>query len=51
MLLFLLCGLFLLRAAPRSLFGSLFHEPPRSTHGPPFGPFPPEVYRYEDTFA
>ena len=51
LLLSLLCGLFLLRAAPRTLCGSLFHEPPRSTHGPPFGPFPSKVYRHEDTFA
>jgi hypothetical protein len=31
MLLFLLFGLFLLRAAQRMLFSLLFHEPPRNT--------------------
>jgi hypothetical protein len=51
MLLFLLRGLFLLRAADRNLFGSLFHEPPRSTRGPPFGSFPLKVYFRKDPFA
>jgi hypothetical protein len=49
--LFLLRGLFLLRAADRSLFGSLFHEPPRNTRGPPFGLFPLKVHFRKDAFA
>jgi hypothetical protein len=48
---FLSCGLFLLRAAPRSLFGSLFHDPPRNTRAPPSGRFPLKVYRYKQALA
>jgi hypothetical protein len=46
MLLFRLPGLFLLRLAERMLFGLLFHEPPRSTSGPP-----PQQRRDEGRFA
>ncbi len=40
LLLFRLSGLFLLRFAERTLLGLLFHEPPRNTRSPPYGPFP-----------